>query len=211
MAYSLLGKNFIPPDIEAKVTGRAKYAEDFRVEGMVFCRLMLSPVPHGLVTNIDASEALAMEGVLGVLTADEVPTHAPNPILTNEPKYIGEPILAVAAVDETTAMDALDRIQVDIEPLDFVVDPLVSLYPGGPDARTEGNIGVRGTPTEVLKWTAQDFAAVPEGVLPMDGQPLEEWSFGDLEDAFDNATLVLDETFVTESTIYSRYWKLLGR
>ena len=37
MAYSLLGKNFIPPDIEAKVTGRAKYAEDFRVEGMVFC------------------------------------------------------------------------------------------------------------------------------------------------------------------------------
>jgi xanthine dehydrogenase molybdenum-binding subunit len=199
MAYSLLGKNFIPPDIEAKVTGRAKYAEDFRVEGMVFCRLMLSPVPHGLVTNIDASEALAMEGVLGVLTADEVPTHAPNPILTNEPKYIGEPILAVAAVDETTAMDALDRIQVDIEPLDFVVDPLVSLYPGGPDARTEGNIGVRGTPTEVLKWTAQDFAAVPEGVLPMDGQPLEEWSFGDLEDAFDNAILVLDETFVTEA------------
>ena len=76
MAYSLLGKNFIPPDIEAKVTGRAKYAEDFRVEGMVFCRLFLSPVPHGLVTNIDASEALAMEGVLGVLTADEVPTHA---------------------------------------------------------------------------------------------------------------------------------------
>ena len=92
MTYSLLGKNFIPPDIEAKVTGRAKYAEDFRVEGMVFCRLFLSPVPHGLVKNIEASEALAMEGVIGILTADEVPSHPANPILTNEPKYIGEPI-----------------------------------------------------------------------------------------------------------------------
>ena len=65
MAYSLLGKNFTPPDVEAKVTGRAKYAEDFRVEGMVFCRLFLSPIPHGLVRNIAASEALAMECVLG--------------------------------------------------------------------------------------------------------------------------------------------------
>ena len=199
MAYSLLGKNFTPPDVEAKVTGRAKYAEDFRVEGMVFCRLFLSPVPHGLVKNIDASEALAMEGVLGVLTADEVPSHASDPILTNEPKYIGEPILAVAAVDETTAMNALDKIQVEIEPLDFVIDPLVSLYPGGPNARTEGNAAVRGTPTETIKWTAQDFAAVPEGVLPMDGQTFEEWSYGDLEKAFENATLVLDETFVTEA------------
>ena len=187
MTYSLLGKNFIPPDIEAKVTGRAKYAEDFRVEGMVFCRLFLSPVPHGLVKNIEASEALAMEGVIGILTADEVPSHPANPILTNEPKYIGEPILAVAAVDETTAMDALDKIQVEIEPLDFVVDPLDSLYPGGPNARTEGNAAVRGTPTEVIKWTAQDFAAVPDDVFPMDGQAFEEWSFGDLENAFDNS------------------------
>ena len=167
MAYSLLGKNFTPPDVEAKVTGRAKYAEDFRVEGMVFCRLFLSPIPHGLVRNIDASEALAMEGVLGILTADEVPSFPEDPILTNEPKYIGEPILAVAAVDETTAMEALDKIQVDIEPLDFVVDPLVSLYPGGPNARTDGNAATRGTAIETIKWTAQDFAAVPEGVLPI--------------------------------------------
>ena len=65
MAYTLLGQNFTPPDVEPKVNGKAKYAEDYRVEGMVFCRLLLSPVPHGRVTNIDASEALAMEGVVG--------------------------------------------------------------------------------------------------------------------------------------------------
>ena len=73
MAYSLLGRNFTPPDVRAKVTGTAKYAEDFRAEGMLFCRLLASPVPHGRVNNIDASEALAMDGVFAVLTADEVP------------------------------------------------------------------------------------------------------------------------------------------
>ena len=129
MTYDLIGKNFVPPDIKAKVTGRAKYAEDFRVEGMVFARLLTSPVPHGRVTNIDASEALSMEGVLGVLTADEVPIRPEpqNPTLTNEPKFVGEPILAVAAITETIAQDAIERIKLDIEPLSFTLDPLYTI------------------------------------------------------------------------------------
>ncbi len=197
MAYSLLGKNFTPTDVEPKVTGRAKYAEDYRVEGMVFCRLLLSPIPHGRVTNIDASAALAMEGVLGVLTADEVPSHPMDPILTNEPLFVGQPILAVAAVDETTAMDAIEQIQVDIEPLDFIVDPLDSLYPGGPNARSDGNSATRGAPIRTIKWTARDFAAEAEDTLPVGEENFEEWSYGDLEAGFQDAALVLDETFVT--------------
>ncbi|HEY5624177.1 MAG TPA: molybdopterin cofactor-binding domain-containing protein, partial [Gammaproteobacteria bacterium] len=106
------------------------------------------------------------------------------------------PILAVAAVDETTAQDALERISVDFEPLPFTVDPLESLYPGGPSARSDGNIGGRGRQIETIHWTAADFAAVSEGVLPT-GQPTEAWSFGDLERGFEDAALVLDETFVT--------------
>ena len=53
MAYKLIGKDFTPPDITAKVTGRAKYSEDFRVEGMVYARLLTSPMPHAKVRNID--------------------------------------------------------------------------------------------------------------------------------------------------------------
>ena len=142
----LLGKNFTPPDVAAKVTGRAKYAEDFRAEGMLYCRLLLSPMPHARVRNIDASAALKMDGVIAILTADEVPEIAPpqNPMLTNEPVYVGEPILAVAAVDETTAQDAIELIKVDLEPLPFTVDPLDSLRPGGPNARTSGNAMVPG-------------------------------------------------------------------
>jgi xanthine dehydrogenase molybdenum-binding subunit len=202
MAYELLGKNFIPPDIHGKVTGKAKYAEDFRPEGMVFCRLMLSPMPHARVRNIDAAEALAMDGVLGILTADDVPAQpAPaDPILTNEPLFVGQPILAVAAVDEATAQDAIDKIRIDFEELPFTVDPLESLYPGGPDARTDGNTvdnRLIGPPQlKTTKWSAADFAAVPEGQLPM-GEPLAEWSFGDLDAAFAKADLVLDESFVT--------------
>ena len=55
------------------MTGKAKYAEDFRAEGMLFAKLLLSPMPHARVRSIDASAALAMPGVRAILTADELP------------------------------------------------------------------------------------------------------------------------------------------
>ena len=201
MAYKLLGKNFTPPDLRGKVTGKAKFAEDFRVEGMVFCKLLLSPMPHARVTSIDTSDALKMEGVLGVLTADDVPPgkDVNEVILTNTPHYIGEPILAIAAVDEMTASDALERVRVEFEPLPYVIDPLESLYPGGPDARDGGNVANRGVPLQTIKWTARDFASVEEGQLPMSGEPQNEWAYGDLEREFAKSAVVYDETFVTAS------------
>ena len=91
MAYKHLGKDFLPPDVVAKVTGEAKFVEDFRVEGMVYARFLNSPYPHARVRKIDASEALKMPGVLGILTADEVknPPAPEIPLLTNEPGYVG--------------------------------------------------------------------------------------------------------------------------
>src|SRR6187551_3465576 len=69
----LIGQNYTPLDLVAKVTGRAKYAEDYRAEGMLFCKLLLSPMPHARVRRIDASAALAMPGVKGILTEDDFP------------------------------------------------------------------------------------------------------------------------------------------
>ena len=139
--YKLIGKNYSTADLVAKVTGRAKYAEDFRAEGMLFAKLLVSPMPHARVRRIDTSAAEGLPGVEAILTADELEeVEAPQErALTNEPLYEGEPILAVAAVDETTAADAIERIQVDFEPLPFVLDPLDSLRPGGPNARLDGN------------------------------------------------------------------------
>jgi xanthine dehydrogenase molybdenum-binding subunit len=225
MANKLIGQNYVTPDLVAKVTGQAKYAEDFRVDGMLFCKLLLSPMPHARVRRIDTSRALATPGVKGILTADELPAPADvvtdlgqripantkgEKALTNEPLYQGEPVLAVAAVDERTAVEAIEKIEIDWEPLPFVVDPLVSLRPGGPNARVEGNIWGRPKPPaqgqppspaaiEELKWTDADFADYASGKLPM-GKPADEWTYGDVEAGFTNAALVLDETFVTPNT-----------
>jgi xanthine dehydrogenase molybdenum-binding subunit len=199
MAYTLLGKNFVPPDVHAKVTGRARYAEDYRTDGMLFCRLLTSPLPHARVTKLDVSEASAMDGVIDVLTAQDVPSfEAPAAqILTNEPLFVGDPILAIAAVDETTAQNAIERISLELEPLPFTVDPLESLYPGGPDARSDGNmVSAMSDTLATVKWTARDFAAVGDAQLPA-GEAVEEWAFGDLDAGFADAALVLDETFVT--------------
>ena len=208
MAEGLIGTNYTPPDLVAKVTGRAKYAEDFRADGMLFCKLLLSPMPHARVARIDASAALAMLGVRAILTADDLPVAVtgPIPVLTREPMYEGEPILAVAAVDEVTAANAIEQVILDFEPLPFVVDALESLRPGGPNARIDGNVlmpggGPDGPPSQVLavKWTAQDFADAGEGQLPM-GEATEAWGYGDLEAGFRDAALVLDETFVVQAT-----------
>src|SRR5580704_6221552 len=192
VGYKLIGKNYATPDLYAKVTGQAKYAEDFRAEGMLFCKLLLSPMPHARVKRIVTNAALAMPGVKGILTANDLPAPADTLTdngtvikaskwgergLTNEPVYQGEPILAVAAVDELTAAEAIEKIEIDFEPLAFVIDLLDTLRPGGPNPRTDGNIWTRppapgsqgpGTPVVTeLKWTHADFAEEKHGRLPM--------------------------------------------
>lgn len=210
MANQLVGTNYTTPDLWAKVTGRARYAEDFRADGMLFCKLLLSPRPHARVRRIRTSAALALPGVRAILTADDLPDlGAAERALSNEPLYGGEPILAVAAVDEETAARAVELVELDLEPLPFVVDPLDSLRPDGPDARTEGNVWGPPAPPAAgqpprpsiqrLKWTDADFVDAAEGRLPM-GKATEEWAFGDLEAGFKTADLVLDETFVVQST-----------
>ena len=76
MAEKLVGQNYVTPDLIAKVTGKSKYAEDFRAEGMLFAKLLLSPHPHARVTRIDTSAAMAVPGVKAILTADDLPAPA---------------------------------------------------------------------------------------------------------------------------------------
>jgi CO/xanthine dehydrogenase Mo-binding subunit len=199
---------------------------------MLFAKLLLSPLPHARVTRLDVSAALATPGVKAVVTADDLPAPADavndngqlilanlegEVSLTKEPVYQGQPILAVAAVDEVTAADAIEKIEIEYEPLPFVVDPLVSLRPGGPNARTKGNYwfipppappAPAGSPPQspprpeirVMKWTAAELAESDAGRLPMMADAPEAWAYGDLDAGFKDAALVLDETFVTPDT-----------
>jgi len=211
MADKLVGQNYTPLDHVAKVTGRARFAEDFRADGMLFCKLLLSPMPHARVRAIDTSAALAMPGVRAILTAGDLPDlGGAERALTNEPFYAGEPIAAVAAVDELTAAEAVERIEVDLEPLPFVTNAIDALRPGGPSAREQGNVwgapAPPGGPTppppvpvQTVRWTDEDFAAAAEGTLPT-GEPVEQWAYGDIDAGFRDAALVLDETMVVQST-----------
>ena len=239
MANKLIGQNYTTPDLVAKVTGKAKYAEDYRVDGMLFCKLLTSPMPHARVKRLDTSKALAMPGVKAILTADDMPGAAAGATLgenvqstaqaerglTNEPLYQGEPILAIAATSELEAAEAVEAIDIEFEALPFVVDPIEALRPGSANARTQGNVWVRPPapaggrgasgdaargrgaappsppPPQVTvwKWTEEDFANAREGELPL-GKFSDEWSFGSVDDGLKKADLVLDETFMTQST-----------
>ena len=199
-----IGSDFTPPDIRGKVTGAAKYAEDIRVDGLLYARMLTSPMPHARVRHIDLTEALAMEGVVGVLTADDVPDAAPPraAILTNEPVFVGDPILVIAATDDTIATNALQKIKIDFEQLPFCVDPLEALIPGGPKARIEGNIyapagfGDSTTGPEEFKWTTEELDGFLNG-QPPDGETPVQWSVGDIDEGFKQANFVIEENFVT--------------
>ena len=221
--HQLIGKDYKTADMLAKVTGRAKYAEDFRAEGMLFCRLVLSPTPHARIRRIHTGAAMAVPGVKAILTADDVPVPADSRddngnvvkagkwrerALTNEPMYVGDPILAVAALDELACAEAIEKIEIEFDPLPWVIDPLETLRPGGKNPHEDGNAWVSpaapNPPSPQLrevKWTEADFAEYNSGRLPMGNVP-DQWSYGNLDEGFKNAALILDETFVTPDTAH---------
>ncbi len=225
-----IGFDFVPPDVPGKVTGEIKYAEDYRREGMVFARLLTSPLPAGRVASIDASEALRMDGVVGIFTAADLPPVAPpaNPALASDYiTYVGQPILAVAATTEEIAETAIQRIQVEYERRPFVVDPLESLTPGGATAYPEGNAlvpvqeeGPDGTTINSarimdVKWPQEAIDAMRAGREPVGAEFTREWEFGDLEAGFAEAAAIVEEPFVTigyphhslESRTCMAYWE----
>jgi len=214
--YKLIGQPYQLNDLVAKVTGRAKYAEDFRAEGMLFAKLLLSPLPHARIRRIDTSAALAMPGVVAIITGEDVPkpegpqqlgegpaqraNTIPEVALASEPMYQGEPIVAVAAVDELTATEAIEKIKIEYEPLPWVVDPMVTLRPGGPNARAEGNVW---RPPQVAEFKLPESAVaeLDEGRIPMLAEtPVPAWEVGNVEEGFKNADLIVDETVVHQST-----------
>ena len=213
--YKYIGQLYQLNDLVAKVTGRAKYAEDFRAEGMLFAKLLLSPMPHARIRRIDTSAAMALPGVVAIITGEDMPkpdapqalgegpaqraNTAPEVAIASEPLYQGEPIAAVAAVDELTAAEAVQLLKVEYEPLPWVVDAIASLRPGGANARAEGNVWKVPQVAE-LKFNAEQVAELDAGRIPMIDDAPTTWSIGDVDAALKQADLIVDETVVHQST-----------
>ena len=129
--YSI-GKGEIRQDALLKVTGQAEYTTDIHPRGMVYGKILGSPIPHGIIKSIDTSEAEKLPGVVCVVTGEDGPDHPTiGGYLTDryimnrvgqKVRYVGDFVAAVAATDEQIAEAACKLIKVEYEPLPYVLD-----------------------------------------------------------------------------------------
>src|SRR5207249_4181910 len=125
---NVIGKPLIKVDAKAKCIGELKYADDIVLPRMLHTRLLRSTVPHARIVNIDVSKAKAYAGVHAVLLGTDLPTpygalpvsEDEHPLAIGKVRMVGDPVAAIAAVDEDVATEALDLIQVEYEPLPVV-------------------------------------------------------------------------------------------
>jgi xanthine dehydrogenase molybdenum-binding subunit len=150
MSLKIVGKSVQRLDAVEKVTGRARYSEDFFERDMLVGKVLRSPFAHARVKRIDASRAKALPGVEAVLTPADLPkikfptaghpwaldpAHrdvADRLILTDQTRFVGDAVAAVVAVDALTAEQALRLIEVEYEELPFVLTAEDALKEGAP-------------------------------------------------------------------------------
>jgi xanthine dehydrogenase D subunit len=136
------------PDGTLKVKGEFAYSSDLWVEGMLWGCTVRSPHPRARIRSIETAEALAMPGVMAVLTSEDVPGRKTygleipdQPVLAWEDvRYQGEPVALVAADHPETARRAADRVTVDYEELDPLIDPEAAMADGAPPLHPKGNV-----------------------------------------------------------------------
>lgn len=191
MQYRVIGKRTLKVDAQAKATGAARFAIDTYLPGMLWARVLRSPIPHARILSIDTARAKRLPGVKAVLTAADVPearygalVHDMGILARDKVRYIGEPVAAVAAADEETAEAALDLIDVEYEELPAVFDPLAALEPDAPIIH------------ERLREYHTVFERTPKAMI---GNVSYHASItqGDVDAAFASAAVVREDTFVT--------------
>ena len=140
MKPSTIGASIPQVTAREKVLGRAQYVGDMKIAGMLHGKVLRSPHPHARIVHIDTSRAKALRGVKAVVTGADTPAKPWGPIhkehrilAAGKVRFAGEEVAAVAAIDEATALDALELIRVEYEPLPAVLDPDKALEPGAPE------------------------------------------------------------------------------
>lgn len=148
---TVAGRDTPRRDAAEKVTGRARYAYDVTLPGMLHAKVLRSPHAHARVLRVDADRARALPGVHAVLTADDLhdvePGHGTfvkdQPVVALDTvRYIGDVVAAVAAVDEQTAFAALDLIEVDYEALPSVSSVEQARRPDAPELFPVAPLGI---------------------------------------------------------------------
>ncbi|HEX6306449.1 MAG TPA: molybdopterin cofactor-binding domain-containing protein [Anaerolineales bacterium] len=124
-SYTYIGKPLMKVDAKGKVTGETKFADDIFLPRMLYCKLLRSPHPHAKIKSIDTAPALERPGVVAAITGKDIPikfgilpvSQDEEALCLDKVRMVGDPVAAVAAMDEESAEDALEDIIVEYEPL----------------------------------------------------------------------------------------------
>jgi 4-hydroxybenzoyl-CoA reductase subunit alpha len=181
--YEIIGKCFPKVDARQKATGQAKYAADYSLPGMLWCKVVRSPYAHAKILNIDTSLAERLPGVKAVVTGKDFngwtwgwmpATRDEPPLAVDKVRYQYEAVAAVAAINEDIAEEAAELIKVEYEELPGVYDPEDALLEGAPKVHdyVKNNISVE-----------------------------YHWEFGDVEKAFAESYIVREDRFRTSRAI----------
>ncbi len=177
--FSVIGERLPRVDAREKVTGEAKYAADYSLPNMLWCKLLRSPYPHARILSIDTSKAERLPGVKAVVTAKDFggwtwgwmpATRDEPPLAVDKVRYMAEAVAGVAAIDEDTAEEACQLIRVDYEELPGVFEPEEAMKESTPRVHdyVKNNISVE-----------------------------YHWNFGDVEKAFAESYIVREDRFRT--------------
>src|ERR1044071_1819591 len=121
----VVGKPFRKVDARAKCNGQTRFADDIALPRMLYCKLLRSHLPHALIKRIDASRALKLPGVVAVITGKDLPipygilpvSQDEHALCLDKVRMIGDPVAAIAAIDEDTAFEDMNLIEVEYERL----------------------------------------------------------------------------------------------
>lgn len=171
-----IGKEIPRIDALEKATGEIKYMSDISFPGMLYGKVLRAKYPHAKILNIDISKAKTLKGVVVVVTHEDVPgTNGFGIVIPDQPvlcsdkvRYIGDAVAAVAAETEQIAEEAIKLINVEYELLPVVDDPVEALEKDAPKVHESGNVHLH---TEISR--------------------------GDVENAFKEADLIVENTYYT--------------
>ena len=167
---NIVGKPFRKVDARAKCVGQTKFADDIVLPRMLFCKMLRSHLPHALIKRIDISKALAVPGVFAVVTGKDFPipygilpvSQDEHALCTDKVRFIGDPVAAVAAIDEDVAFDAMNLIEVEYEPLNTISTIEEAVLIEEPRIHDYGDVG------NIHKKVSLEFGNVEEGFAEAD-------------------------------------------
>ena len=177
---------------QLKVTGKALYSADLNLPGILWGKVLRSPISYGQIKSIDLSKAREVPGVHAVIAGQEVTGLRIGRCIYDTPiladgvvRFIGEKVAAVAAETEEAAEQALDLIEVEYEEMPPVLNPFEALRPNAPILHPD-LLSYRGLPVPLEK-PGNVFASL-------------KWGKGDIEAGFSQADLIVENTFRTQVT-----------